>query len=115
MASGGRTQPLRFNLFRRRAWSSTALMLNPLPAASALIAKAGCRSPVIVTRTIDPRLLELNKRGFLNGHTPFSALLSFLGVTCAVLLDYRSVIVSNERSSNEANVEFLGTQVNHQY
>jgi hypothetical protein len=51
----------------------------------------------------------------LNGHTPFSALLSFLGVTCAVLFDYRRVIVSNERSSNEGNVEFLGASVNHQY
>jgi hypothetical protein len=90
-------------------------MLNPLAAASALVAEAGCLTPVIVKRTIDARLLDLNKRGFLNGHTPFSALLSFLGVTCAVLFDYERVIVSNERSSNEGNVEFLGTKVNHQY
>ena len=115
MASGGKDSALTLQLVQEAGLEFNCLMLNPLPAASALIAKAGCRSPVIVTRTIDPRLLELNKRGFLNGHTPFSALLSFLGVTCAVLLDYRSVIVSNERSSNEANVEFLGTQVNHQY
>ena len=115
MASGGKDSALTLQLIQEAGVEFNCLMLNPLPAASALVAEAGCQSPVIVKRTIDPRLLELNKRGFLNGHTPFSALLSFLGVSCAVLLDYRRVIVSNERSSNEGNVEFLGAQVNHQY
>jgi len=115
MASGGKDSALTLQLIQEAGVEFNCLMLNPLPPAAALVAEAGCQSPVIVKRTIDSRLLELNKAGFLNGHTPFSALLSFLGVTCAVLLDYRSVIVSNERSSNEANVEFLGTEVNHQY
>lgn len=115
MASGGKDSALTLQLMRAASPEFNCLMLNPLPAASMLVAEAGCRSPIIVRRTIDPRLLELNKRGFLNGHTPFSALLSFLGVTCAVLFDYTRVIVSNERSSNEGNVEFLGSQVNHQY
>ena len=115
LASGGKDSALTLELIREAGVEFNCLMLNPLPAASALVAEAGCQSPVIVKRTIDRRLLELNKGGFLNGHTPFSALLSFLGVTCAVLFDYQTVIVSNERSSNEANVEFLGTEVNHQY
>ncbi len=115
MASGGKDSALTLQLIQEAGAEFNCLMLNPLPAASGLVAEAGCRSPIIVKRTIDPRLLDLNKRGFLNGHTPFSALLSFLGVTCAVLFNYGRVIVSNERSSNEGNVEFLGTQVNHQY
>ena len=115
MASGGKDSALTLRLVQASGEAFNCLMLNPLPAASGLVAEAGCKSPIIVKRTIDPRLLELNKRGFLNGHTPFSALLSFLGVTCAVLFDFRRVIVSNERSSNEGNVEFLGTFVNHQY
>ncbi|HEV8483336.1 MAG TPA: hypothetical protein VGV87_07295 [Blastocatellia bacterium] len=115
MSSGGKDTALTLQLIQEAGEEFNCVMLNPLPAASGLVARAGCGSPVIVKRTIDPGLLDLNRRGFLNGHTPFSALLSFLGVTCAVLSDYRTVVVSNERSSNEANVEFLGTQVNHQY
>jgi hypothetical protein len=115
MTSGGKDSALTLQLIRLLSEPFNCLLLNPLPAALALVAEAGCRSPIIVRRTIDSRLLELNKQGFLNGHTPFSALLSFLGVTCAALFGYSRVIVSNERSSNEGNVEFLGTQVNHQY
>ena len=30
-----------------------------------------------VNRRLDPRILEMNKRGFLNGHIPFSAVVAF--------------------------------------
>ena len=33
-------------------------------------------------RTLDAKLLELNKQGFLNGHTPFSAILAFSAYVC---------------------------------
>ena len=115
LSSGGKDSALTLQVLREAGTDFNCLMLNPLPAAAALVSEAGRHSPIIVRRTIDPRLLELNKLGYLNGHTPFSALLSFLGVACAVLFDYGRVIVSNERSSNEGNVEFLGAQVNHQY
>ena len=59
--------------------------------------------------------MELNKRGFLNGHTPFSAYLSFLGAACLLLYGYSNVIVANERSSDEGNVLYHGAEVNHQY
>jgi hypothetical protein len=90
-------------------------MLNPTQAASLLVNESGSSTPIIVRRAIDPRLLALNQAGYLNGHTPFSAYLAFLGVTCAILFSYSEVIVSNERSSNEGNVEYLGSVVNHQY
>src|SRR5262249_4864488 len=60
-------------------------------------------------------LLDLNRRGFLNGHTPFSAYLAFLGAACMLLYGYSSVIVSNERSSEEGNVRYRGQDINHQY
>ncbi|MBQ8043803.1 MAG: hypothetical protein IJ272_06625 [Clostridia bacterium] len=64
-------------------------------------------------RTIDTRLLELNKQGFLNGHTPFSAILAFSSYASAILLGRKNIILSNEASANEANVS--GTNINHQY
>src|SRR5204863_3654535 len=61
------------------------------------------------------QLLDLNARGFLNGHTPFSAYLGFLGAVSLLLYGYTDVIVSNERSSDEGNVLYRGKDINHQY
>jgi UDP-N-acetyl-alpha-D-muramoyl-L-alanyl-L-glutamate epimerase len=72
-------------------------------------------SPVIIRRSICPELLELNRRGFLNGHTPFSAYLAFLGAACMLLYRYNKVIVANERSSDEGNVRYRERDINHQY
>ncbi len=91
------------------------LLLNPVEAALAVARQGGCESHIVVRRTIDPRLLELNAAGYLNGHTPFSALLAFLGVTVATLNGNPRAIVSNERSAEEAAAEFYGREVNHQY
>jgi len=91
------------------------LLLNPTEAALAVAKQAGCDKPIIVRRTIDKRLLDLNAAGYLNGHPPFSALLAFLGVTVTALGGHRHVIVSNERSAEEATVEYLGAPINHQY
>jgi len=59
--------------------------------------------------------LELNQKGFLNGHTPFSAYLAFLGSFLAIIFDYEYIVFSNERSSNEGNVKYLKKLINHQY
>lgn len=64
-------------------------------------------------RILDKRLLELNQQGFLNGHTPFSAILAFSSFAAAILLGRKNIVLSNEASANEANVE--GTNINHQY
>ena len=115
LMSGGKDSALSVQLLREVEREFHCLLLNPTPAAEAITAQAGDRMPIIVRRTIDPRLLALNQAGYLNGHTPFSAYLAMLGVICAVLFGYRRVIVANERSADEGNVEFLGREVNHQY
>lgn len=64
-------------------------------------------------RKISPELLELNKQGFLNGHTPFSAIVAFLSLYCAYITGSRNIILSNEASANESNIQ--GSNINHQY
>lgn len=66
-----------------------------------------------VRRTIHPQLLELNKSGFLNGHTPFSAMLAFVSSFTATICGIRSIALSNESSANEPTDNETG--VNHQY
>ncbi len=68
---------------------------------------------VVLHREIDPQLLELNKMGFLNGHTPFSAMLSFYTLLVSYGTATRDVALSNESSANEPTIP--GTKINHQY
>jgi hypothetical protein len=70
---------------------------------------------IIARRKIDPKLLELNRKGFLNGHTPFSAYLAFLSLLVSSASGCRYIAFSNERSSNEGNTSYLGKTINHQW
>lgn len=68
---------------------------------------------VVLHRQIDPELLRLNGEGFLNGHTPFSAMLAFYTVLASAITGIRDVALSNESSANEPTIP--GTKINHQY
>ena len=64
-------------------------------------------------RTIDKNIIDLNNKGFLNGHTPFSAMLAFVSYFIAYMVGKKYVALSNENSANESNV--IGEKINHQY
>src|SRR5262249_48109820 len=102
-------------LLRDSGHPFTCMMLNPSSAALKIASHVTTAVPVVVRRVICPELLELNRRGFLNGHTPFSAYLAFLGAACLLLYGYSDIVVANERSSDEGNVRYRGEDINHQY
>jgi len=91
------------------------LIMNPRGATLQTIYKAGFKDEdyIEIHRTIDPELLRLNDQGYLNGHTPFSALLAFVTVLAAILSGRKFIALSNESSANETTIP--GTSVNHQY
>jgi hypothetical protein len=91
------------------------LIVNPRDASKGTVMKMGLYydSIVEVHRSIDPVLLDLNAKGFLNGHTPFSALLAFVSVLAAGLSGKKYIALSNESSANESTVK--GSEINHQY
>lgn len=66
-----------------------------------------------VQRVFDRKIIELNNRGFLNGHTPISSCIAFISLLTAYLNGIKYVVLSNESSANEASVK--GTNINHQY
>ena len=115
LVGGGKDSAVTMETLRMSEKDFNCLMLNPTQAARDMVEAGGCKNSIIVSRTIDPKLLELNKQGYLNGHTPFSAYLAFLSTLAAVLYDYKNIVVSNEASSNEGNVEYHGQIINHQY
>jgi len=112
---GGKDAIVTYELLKQAGEELRSFILNPKKEHTTILRKMEEGSPVVALRTIDSKLLELNRKGYLNGHTPFSAYLAFLTTLCAMLFDYKYIALSNERSSNEGNVEYLGKTINHQY
>ena len=101
--------------FSKKKMGIRCFSLNPTGAAKKVMKVAGYKNPIIVERKIDKKLLELNRRGYLNGHTPFSAYLALLTTLTAALFAYKYIALSNEKSSEEGNVRYLGKMINHQW
>jgi len=91
------------------------LIVNPRGATLDCVKTAGYGENdfIVINRTLDPTMLKLNAEGYLNGHTPFSALLAFISVLVAFGSHSKYIALSNENSANEATVP--GTNINHQY
>lgn len=95
--------------------SDYSLIINPKPVTLECAKIAGFENKNIIEiyRNIDKNLIDLNKKGFINGHTPFSAMLAFLSYFVAYMLSKKYIALSNENSANESNV--VGEKINHQY
>ena len=91
------------------------LIVNPRGATLNCVKTAGYGENdfIVINRTLDPTMLKLNAEGYLNGHTPFSALLAFISVLVAFGSRSKYIALSNENSANESTVP--GTKINHQY
>ncbi|MCL2508479.1 MAG: hypothetical protein FWF05_04815 [Oscillospiraceae bacterium] len=112
---GGKDSAVTLSLLHGRRDSIRCFTINDQPARTGTVLAAGLPKDSIVRtyRTIDPELLRLNGEGYLNGHTPFSAVAAFLSLYCAYLIGAENIILSNESSANEPSVP--GADVNHQY
>jgi len=115
LVGGGKDSAVTLGMMKQSDRTLQTMVLNPTQAALDNIREAGFPPPLVINRVIDPMLMELNRSGYLNGHTPFSAYLAFLGILVAALYGNEHVIVSNEKSANEGNVVYRGMEVNHQY
>lgn len=112
---GGKDSNVTMELTKEFSDKVFCFTVNDQPAREESAACAGYGDDRMIRtyRTLDKNMLELNKQGFLNGHTPFSAIVAFLSSYCAYLIGVEHIILSNESSANESNIE--GLSVNHQY
>jgi len=112
---GGKDSVVTLEILRSAKKPVIPFFLNPTKAALevARVAGFGEDQTIIIKRNIDPELLRLNDQGFLNGHTPFSALLAFYSLIPATLSGSKNIVLSNESSANEPTIP--GTEINHQY
>ena len=119
---GGKDSVVTLELLRGKGKIISPMVINQRKATKDCILQAGYNenTTIELRRIIDKQLLDLNSKGYLNGHTPFSAMLAFSTLICAVLCGKKYIALSNENSANEATVyqngKFAGFDgVNHQY
>jgi hypothetical protein len=112
---GGKDSTVTIELLSEFGKDNILLILNPRKACNDTAITAGFHEDRVweIQRTIDPVLLKMNDAGFLNGHTPFSALLAFITILSSILSGKKHIALSNESSANESTVQ--GLSVNHQY
>ena len=111
---GGKDSNVTLELLEKYKENNLAFCIGSKSVSLDCAKAAGYKDNQIieVKRIIDKNLLDLNKEGYLNGHTPFSAIVAFITYLVATLLNKKYVALSNEDSANETNVE--GENINHQ-
>jgi UDP-N-acetyl-alpha-D-muramoyl-L-alanyl-L-glutamate epimerase len=70
---------------------------------------------ISATRTLDPRLFEINAEGALNGHVPVTAINSLIALVQARLIGFGPVVMSLEASASEPTLIWGEAPVNHQW
>ncbi len=111
---GGKDSIVSLGVLEENREDNYCYIINPRGATLNTVETANYENKTIVAnRTLDSRMIELNKQGFINGHTPFSAIVAFSALIGAYINDVKYIALSNESSANETTVE--GSYVNHQY
>ena len=112
---GGKDSAVTLSLLEGEKEKNCCYIINPRGATLKTVERAGYGEEKLVCakRTLDRNMLELNRQGFLNGHTPYSAIVAFSATIAAYMRGVKYIALSNESSANESTVE--GSTVNHQY
>lgn len=111
---GGKDSNVTMELLREFKEDNHPYIINPRGATTESVRVADLEDKTLTAkRTLDSEMLRLNREGYLNGHTPFSAIVAFSSIITAYLNNLKYVVLSNESSANESTV--AGSTVNHQY
>lgn len=111
---GGKDSVVSIEAFRRHGIAPMLFSVNRYDPIDRCIEVSGLDS-VHVRRSIDRALIAANADGAYNGHVPVTAINSVIGLIVADASGFGPVVLSNERSSNVGNVEWLGRDINHQW
>ena len=112
---GGKDSALTIETLTSAGMACRCYCINDRASVRATVKAAGLPEDALITakRHFDRSLIELNKAGYLNGHTPFSSVVAFSAEITAYLYGLKYIVLSNESSANESTV--AGQDVNHQY
>lgn len=112
---GGKDSIVTLDVIKEDFADNMCYVINPRGATEETAEAAGYGEDkrCYVKRTLDKNMLELNKQGYLNGHTPFSSIVAFSALIVAYLNKKKYIVLSNEASANESTI--YEEEVNHQY
>lgn len=111
---GGKDSVVTIKVLEEVGASFTTYSVNRINAVKEVIDVCSSKKEDIqVKRVLSKKLLDLNAEGYLNGHTPFSAIVAFSSFITAMLNGMKYIALSNETSANESTVR--NSTVNHQY
>ncbi|MDE6426375.1 MAG: hypothetical protein K2K89_09635 [Ruminococcus sp.] len=112
---GGKDSALTLETLTRAGEKCRCYGINKRNSITKTVTTARLPENALITaqRKFDRSLIEYNKKGFLNGHTPFSSVVAFSAEITAYLHRLKYIVLSNESSANESTV--IGQNVNHQY
>lgn len=112
---GGKDSALTLETLTNAGIKCKCYAINKRNSITATVTTAGLTEDSLITaqRKFDRSLIDYNKKGCLNGHTPFSSVVAFSAEITAYLNRLKYIVLSNESSANESTV--VGQSVNHQY
>ena len=112
---GGKDSALTLETLTNAGISCSCYSINKRNSITGTVLAAGLPENRLITakRRFDRSLVELNSKGYLNGHTPFSSVVAFSAEITAFINRLKYIVLSNEDSANESTV--AGQDVNHQY
>ena len=111
---GGKDSIVSVELLQRARLHPMQFAVNPNHIIEK-VARASGHPLITASRVIDPRLLELNGQGGLNGHVPVTAMNSLIALTQARIFNSGPVVMSNEHSASDPTITVDGWMVNHQW
>ena len=111
---GGKDSVVTVEVLQRQRLHPIQFAVNANPIIQR-VARVSGHGLITAKRTIDPRLLEVNQSGALNGHVPVTAMNSLIALVQARILGLGPVVMSNEASASEPTVVWDGNVVNHQW
>lgn len=113
LVGGGKDSLVSVEAIKESSLKPLLLGVNSSAAIIDCMNASNCDN-VCIERRLDSQLFELNKQGAYNGHVPVTGILSFIAVTAAIIQNFDTIVLSNERSANEETTVYQGIKVNHQ-
>ncbi|MCM1132861.1 MAG: hypothetical protein NC340_05270 [Ruminococcus flavefaciens] len=112
---GGKDSALSLEILKNSGMDYRCYSINRRNSIIGTVTSAELPEDILITsrRRFDRSLVDINNQGYLNGHTPFSAIVAFSAEITAYINHRKYIVLSNEDSANESTV--AGQSVNHQY
>jgi UDP-N-acetylmuramoylalanine--D-glutamate ligase len=115
---GGKDSIVAAESLKAKGIDFTWFMLEPWPVCKKVIRASGNPKKIEIHR--DParyfkKVIELNQKGFYNGHVPITSVYIFSAALAAQIHGFTDIVLASERSANHGNLKYLGREINHQY